>query len=185
MIQAVEVKAGMIVEMEKELFRVVSYQHQKFQQRRPVVTLKLKNIKTGGTLERKFSSDDQLELAHVDRQEMEFLYAGGGNLVFMNPKTYEQIEVPEDMLEGQKGFLKANLLVEVSSRDGAPLSVELPSSVELKVTYTEPSIKKATATNVYKTAKLETGMELQVPGFIEIGNVLKVDTRTGEYISRA
>lgn len=185
MILVTEVRKGMVFELDGHLMTVVDHQHQKMQNRRPIVTLKLKNLKTGLVVERKYSSGETLEMAHLEKREMEFLYATEQEAVFMDTTTYEQISAAPDVVADQIAYLRPNDRVEVSLHDERPVGLILPTAVVLAVTETEPGLKGATVTNVLKPATLETGLKVRVPPFIDIGDKIKVDTRSGEYLSRA
>lgn len=146
--------------------------------------LKLKNLKTGFLNEQRVHPDDKVEKADLDTRPMQYLYRDGEEHVFMDTDNYEQVHLRDEMVGEQMGYLKEGDKAQVVFYEGNPLSLELPASVELKVTQTEPAIKGSTATAQYKGAKLETGIEIQVPPFIGEGERILVDTRSGEYLSR-
>jgi elongation factor P len=152
---------------------------------RAILNLKLKNLKTGAVTPRRFKPEDKVELAYLDKRTMQYLYQEGDGYVFMDKETYDQISLSKDWVGEQILFLKENNDAQVTFYDNKPLSLELPATVELKVTETEPSVKGATAAAQYKPATMETGLKITVPPFIGVGEVLQVDTRTGEYLSRA
>jgi elongation factor P len=152
---------------------------------RAILNLKLKNLKTGAVTPRRFKPEDKVELAYLDKRTMQYLYQEGDGYVFMDKETYDQTTLSREWVGEQILFLKENDDAQVTFYDGRPISLELPATVELKVTETEPSVKGATAAAQYKPATLETGLKITVPPFIGVGEVLQVDTRTGEYLSRA
>jgi elongation factor P len=152
---------------------------------RAILNLKLKNLKTGAVTPRRFKPEDKVELAYLDKRTMQYLYQEGDGYVFMDKETYDQTTLSREWVGEQILFLKENDDAQVTFYDGKPISLELPATVELKVTETEPSVKGATAAAQYKPATLETGLKITVPPFIGVGEVLQVDSRTGEYLSRA
>lgn len=184
MISTNDFKTGVTIELDGEVYVVVDFQHVKPGKGAAFVRSKLKNVKTGGVIEKTFRAGEKIPRAHVDRKDMQYLYNSGDLYYFMDMETYEQIPLQEEQLGDSIKFLKENMQVTVMFFDGASIGVELPTFVELEVTETEPGFKGDTATGGSKPAKLETGAVIQVPLFIEIGDVVKVDTRTGEYISR-
>jgi elongation factor P len=152
---------------------------------RAILNLKLKNLKTGAVTPRRFKPEDKVELAYLDRRPMQYLYQEGDGYVFMDLETYDQITLSKEWVGEQILYLKENDNAQVTFYDGKPLSLELPATVELKVLETEPSVKGATAAAQYKPATLETGLKVVVPPFVGVGEVIQVDSRTGEYLSRA
>jgi elongation factor P len=152
---------------------------------RAILQLKLKNLKTGAVTMNRVRPEDKVEQAYLDKRPMQYLYQEGDEYVFMDLETYDQIHLHREWVGDQILYLKENDNAQVTFYDGKPLSLELPATVELKVVETEPSVKGATAAAQYKPAKLETGLKITVPPFIGVGEVLQVDTRTGEYLSRA
>ncbi len=145
----------------------------------------MRNFRTGTMVEHRFSSEDRVERASLDEQEMEFLYDDGEYYYFMNTETYEQMHLLKDLLGDATNFLTPNLKVNVEFYEGKPISVELPASVDLTVVETEPSLKGATVSNVTKPAKLETGLVVQVPPFIAEGEKIRVSTSESAYLDRA
>jgi elongation factor P len=152
---------------------------------RAILNLKLKNLKTGAVTPRRFKPEDKVELAYLDKRPMQYLYQDGDDYVFMDKETYDQIHLSKEWVGEQILYLKENDDAQVTFYEGKPLSLELPATVELKVVETEPSVKGATAAAQYKPATLETGLKVTVPPFVGEGEVIQVDTRTGEYLSRA
>ena len=152
---------------------------------RAILQLKLRNLKTEAITVNRVRPDDKVELAYLETRDVQYSYKDSDNYIFIDLETYEQIVLPASLIEDQIGLLKENETAKITMYEGKALSLELPASVELKVIETDPSIKGATAAAQYKPATLETGYKIQVPPFIEVGEVIKVDTRTGEYLSRA
>jgi elongation factor P len=152
---------------------------------RAILNLKLKNLKTGAVTPKRFRPEDKVELAYLDKRPMQYLYKENDGYVFMDKETFDQITLSEEMAGEMILYLRENEDAQVTFYDDKPLSLELAATVELKVIETEPSVKGATAAAQYKPATLETGLKLTVPPFIAIGEVIAVDTRTGEYLSRA
>jgi elongation factor P len=152
---------------------------------RAILQLKLKNLKTGSITMNRVRPQDKVEQAYLDKREMQYLYKEGEDYVFMDNETYDQMTLAGDMVGDQMQYMKENTNAQVTFYEGKALSLELPATVELKVTETEPSVKGATAAAQYKPATLETGLKITVPPFVGIGEVIAIDTRTGEYLSRA
>jgi elongation factor P len=152
---------------------------------RAILNLKLKNLKTGAVTPRRFKPEDKVELAYLDKRPMQYLYQEGDGYVFMDKETYDQTALNKEWVGEQILYLKENDDAQVTFYDGKPLSLELPATVELKVVETEPSVKGATAAAQYKPAVLETGLKVVVPPFVGVGEIIQVDTRTGQYLSRA
>jgi elongation factor P len=152
---------------------------------RAILNLKLKNLKTGAVTPRRFRPDDKVELAYLDKREMQYLYQEGDEYVFMDLENYDQIHLNRELVGEQIQYLKENDSAQVTFYDSKPISIELPATVTLKVVETEPSVKGATAAAQYKPATMETGLKITVPPFVNIGELIQVDTRTGEYLSRA
>ncbi|PKK91311.1 MAG: elongation factor P [Candidatus Wallbacteria bacterium HGW-Wallbacteria-1] len=185
MIPATQIRKGMILNMEGQLFKVMDYQHITPGNWRAIIHTKLRNIATGNQKELRLSSSDKVDQAFLDEKEMEYLYNDGENYFFMDTESYEQISIPKDFLESVIPFMKENDKVQIELYEDKPVGVDIANIVELEVTYTEPGAKGNTATNVTKPATTETGYELNVPIFVTIGDRLRIDTRTGEYIERA
>jgi len=184
MISAGDFRNGVTFEMDGQVYQVVEFQHVKPGKGSAFVRTKLKNVITGATIERTFSPTDKMPRAQVERKEMEYLYNDGTLYYFMDTETYEQIPLGEDKLGNALQFVKENMVVTILSFKGEVFGVEPPTFVELKVTHTEPGFKGDTATNATKPATLETGATIKVPLFVEEGDVVRVDTRTGEYMER-
>jgi elongation factor P len=185
MIQATQLRAGMAVLHEGNLCRVLSVQHITPGNWRGMVQAKLRNLKTGNSFEYRFRSEDRVERADLEQHEMEFLYASGDEHHFMNTGTYEQVALRREDLGAAIDYLIPNIRVMVEFYEGRAVGVELPLTVDLKVVDTPPGLKGATASNSGKPATLETGLLIQVPQFIEVGEVVRVDTAEGKYLERA
>jgi elongation factor P len=179
-----DLKNGMVLDLDGQLWSVVWFQHHKPGKGNTVVRTKLKHVLTGKVVDRTFNSDTKVETASVDRREMQYLYHDGDGFVFMDTGDYSQLTIPDDTVGEAKNFLLENQLATVALHDGTPLFVELPASVELDITYTEPGLQGDRSTGGTKPATLETGLVIQVPLFIVTGEKVKVDTRDGSYISR-
>jgi elongation factor P len=185
MISATDVRKGQVLRHEGALWVVYDTLHITKGNKRGFVNIKMRNLQTGAMIEEKFGSDVRFETAFIEQKEMEYLYAEGDHLVFMDLETYDQVPLAKDLVGDDLRWLKPNTTVKVNWCDQRPIGVELPHVIELRVTQTEPAIKGATVTNVYKPATLETGAVVQVPPFVDPGEVIRVDTRTGEYVGRA
>ncbi|HIS98696.1 MAG TPA: elongation factor P [Candidatus Faecaligallichristensenella faecipullorum] len=184
MITAGDFRKGVTVEMDNGIWTIVDFQHVKPGKGAAFVRTKIKNIVTGAVLERTFNPTDKMPRAHIETKEMQYMYNDGDLYYFMDMETYDQIPLSKDQVEDAMNFVKENTNVTVRFFKGSPFSVEAPNFVELEVTHTEPGFKGDTASNTTKPATVETGYVLQVPLFVEIGDVLNIDTRTGEYMSR-
>lgn len=177
-------KNGLVLKIDNKLQQIIEFQHVKPGKGPAFVRTKLKDVVSGKVVDKTFNAGVKVETATVDRRDMTYLYNDGTNLVFMDDKTYDQVELAPHLLGEGARFLLENTTVQISFHEGEPLFGELPVAVELKVEHTDPGLQGDRSTGGTKPATLETGAEIQVPLFIETGNVLKVDTRTGEYISR-
>jgi elongation factor P len=176
---------GVTIELDGQVFSVIEFQHVKPGKGSAFVRTKLRNVKTGAVVERTFNAGEKLPRAHLDRHEMQFLYVNGDEYTFMDTETFEQVTLTAEQLGDALHFLKENMTIGMMQYQGSLIGVDLPNSVELKVIETDPGLKGDTATGGQKPAKLETGYVVRVPLFIEVGDVLIVDTRSGEYLSRA
>jgi len=185
LIPATQLRPGMIVKHQNDLFRVATVVHVTPGNWRGMVQTKLRNLRSGTQMENRFRSEDKVDRITLEQHEMEFLYEADGQYHFMNTENFEQLELDEEALGDGVKFLTQNLRVMVEFYEGKPMGVSLPKTVDLAVTHTEPSIKGATVNNVLKPATVETGAVVQVPGFVAIGDVIRVDTESGEYMSRA
>lgn len=185
MIQATQLKRGMCIKHQGDLYRVVEAQHKTPGNLRGMVQAKIRNLKSGSISDHRFRSVDTVERAILDESEMEFLYQEGDMYHFMNNETYEQIGLSAEVLGEAVSYLIPNIKLKVEMWEGRPVGIELPLTVEMKVMETEPAIKGATVSNVGKPARMETGLIVQVPPFINEGDVIRVDTDSGAYIERA
>ena len=185
MISTSDLKNGTIFEYDNNIWQVVWFQHHKPGKGGAMMRLKLKNLKTGAIIERTFKSGEKFRAVNLVRKRKQYLYTNGNEVHFMDTENYEDMGVQKDQLDGVVEFLMENMEVDALYLDGEFLNIQLPPSVQLKVTQTVPGVKGDTATNVMKPATLETGLEIQVPGFIKEGDVVKVDTRSKSYIERA
>lgn len=185
MISVNDFRTGLTIEMDGELFSVVDFMHVKPGKGAAFVRSKLKNIRTGYTMEKTFNAGEKVNLARIDNSEMQYLYKSDQDYVFMDTKTYDQLTLSEESLGDSIKYLKENMIVTVQRYEGKPLGVSLPNTVELEVVETDPGFKGDTATGGSKPAKLETGAMVTVPLFINIGDLLQIDTRTGEYLRRS
>jgi len=184
MVTALQLKVGNVILLEGELYRVISLKHVVKQQRRGFISAKLKGLTTGVSLERRFRSGDRVDLAILDTREMEFLYRAGTVYVFMDVETYEQISLDQELLGDATKYLTPNERVTVQYHERNPVGVEVPLFVALKIEETEPPLKGATATASPKTAKLETGLVVRVPQFLQIGDTVRIDTRNDSFVER-
>jgi elongation factor P len=180
-----DLRTGVTVEVDGDVFTVVEFLHVKPGKGSAFVRTKLKNVKTGAVLERTFRAGEKLPRAHVEYKELQYLYHTGGEYVFMDANTYEQVNLPKDILGDAVKWLKEQDSVGLQYYQGQVIGVELPNFVELAVTETAPGFKGDTATGGSKPATLETGAVVQVPFFVNVGDKIRVDTRTGLYLSRA
>lgn len=185
MISSNDFRTGVTIEIDNDVWQVVDFQHVKPGKGAAFVRAKLKNLRTGAVVERTFNAGEKMPKAHVDNRQMQYLYESGGSYVFMDNETYEQIELSADTLGNAINFLKENMTISILMFQGSIIGVELPNSVELEVVETDPGIRGDTATGGTKPAKLETGYVVKVPLFINVGDILRVDTRNGQYIERA
>lgn len=184
MISANDLRTGITFEIDGDLYVVVSYQHVKPGKGSPFVRVKVKNLNTGNIIEKTYRPEEKFKKAFLERKSMQYLYKEGTNFVFMDLETYEQFYLPEEDAEEAGNYLKENLEIEVVFYKDKPVSVELPTFVELEVIETEPGVKGDTATSAMKPATVETGYKLSVPLFVNKGDVIRIDTRTGEYLER-
>lgn len=185
MISVNDFKTGLTIEVDGDIFTVIEFQHVKPGKGAAFVRSKLRNLRNGNIVEKTFRAGENVERAHIENRTMQYLYASGNEHTFMDNETYDQITLSSDQIQWELNFLKENMNVKVMSYEGEILGVSLPNSVELKVIEAEPGVKGNTATGATKNAKLETGYTVQVPLFINEGDVLLIDTSEGRYISRA
>jgi elongation factor P len=179
-----DLKNGMTLDLDGTLFQVVEFQHVKPGKGGAFVRTKLRNVRTGAVLERTFNAGVKVGLAIVERKEMQYLYRDGDNLFFMDMETYDQVPVPADVAGDSPNYLAEGSTAQVAMHQGVPIAVELPASVVLTINETQGAVRGDTRTNVLKPATTQTGYVVQVPLFVETGERVKVDTRSGTYIER-
>jgi len=184
-IKASDLRRGMGVEYQGQVWVVFSTEHVAKGNKRSYMQIELKNATSGQLIKERFRVGDELEEAFFNRKSMQYLFSDGSKHVVMDTETFEQTEIPDELIGDKAIYLTAEMILEVSFVQSQPISVELPNTVELKVVDTPPQIKGATATNQLKDAVCEGGARVKVPPFVENGTVIKVDTRSGEYLSRA
>jgi elongation factor P len=184
MIDVNELRKGVTFTMDGELFKVVDYQHYKPGRGKAVIRTRLRNLRSGSTIDRTFTSGDRVQDIRLDNQTVQYLYSDGEFYHFMDVRTYEQFPLPNGVLEDAKPYLVENMEIELSSYEGERLDVELPITVDLKVIDAPPGFAGDTAQGATKEVTLETGLKISVPLFISEGDVLRIDTRTGRYLTR-
>ena len=184
MIDAGELRKGVVVELDGDIYQVLEYQHVKLQQRQPVVKLKLRGVRSGNLIERNFQSGDKVATVFLEHRPVQYLYNDDHLYYFMDNETYEQFVLTPAQIGDETRFLKEGLALEILTCNGNTITIELPVSVELRVAETDPGFKGDRATAGTKPAKLETGVTLQVPLFINTGDLLRINTRTGAYLEK-
>jgi elongation factor P len=180
-----DLKNGMGLDLPEGLFTVIEFQHVQPGKGPAFVRTKLKNVRTGRTLEKTYRADEKLEHAYIEKREMQYLYRDGNDFVFMDSSTYEQMTVSEESLGDAANFLLPSGIAHIQSYKDEVVGVDLPASVELEVTETEPGLQGDRVSGALKPATVETGAVVQVPLFVNVGDKIKVDTRTGDYLTRA
>ncbi|MBW8348084.1 elongation factor P [Bacillus sp. IITD106] len=185
MISVNDFRTGLTIETDGGIWRVIDFQHVKPGKGAAFVRSKLRNLRTGAIQEKTFRAGEKVERAQIDNKTMQYLYANGNMHVFMDNETYEQIELPASQIEYELKFLLENMQVHIIMYQGETLGVELPNTVELEVVETDPGIKGDTASGGSKPAKMETGLVVQVPFFVNAGDKLVINTSDGSYVSRA
>lgn len=185
MVTAGDFKNGVTFEMDGNVFQVIEFQHVKPGKGAAFVRTKMKNVITGAVIERSFSPTDKFDSAYIERKDMQYSYSDGDLYYFMDMESYDMMPLNKDVLPDSFAFVKEEMMCKLVSYKGKVFSVEPPTFVELEVTDTDPGFAGNTATNTLKPATLETGASIKVPLFINVGDVIKIDTRTGEYLSRA
>ena len=184
-IQATRVKKGMLIKMGEDLYRILEFQHVTPGNLRGFVRVKMRNIRNGALADNRFRSEDMVERATLDEREMQYLYHDGDDFYFMDTETFDQIHISSEALGDSVSYLKPEMTISVEFYGTEPVGVELPQTVDLKVLETAPGIKGATASAQVKPATLETGLVVNVPPFVNNGDMIRVSTETGEYLSRA
>ena len=185
MVSTNDLKNGMVLNIEGNLWQVLFFQHHKPGKGQAVVRTKLRNVRSGAVVERTFNAGVKVDQAVLDKREMSYLYHDGDSWIFMDAQTYDQMPIEETVLGEGKQWLVENQPVFVAMYEGKPISVELPAAVELAIKHTDPGVKGDRVSGATKPATLETGVTIQVPLFVGPGDRVKVDTRTGEYLTRA
>ncbi len=175
---------GLNIKVDNEIYTVIWFQHHKPGKGGAVMRTKMKNVRSGVIIERTFKAGEKFESVEIERRKKQYMYSTGENIVFMDMETYEEVHIPKKQLGEDIRFLKENIEVEGLYIGEEFLGIELPTFVELEVTHTEPGIRGDTVSNVMKPAIVETGTEVEVPLFVDVGDVVKIDTRTGEYVER-
>jgi len=184
MVSVNDFKRGMVIKLDGDIYSVLEYQHVKPARGAAFVRSKLRSLTRGSIIDKTFKGGEKVEDARIENREMQYLYDEGDALVFMDTESYEQESIPREFVGDILDYIKESDLVTITVYEGKPISIEPPTFVELKVVYAEPGIRGDTATNVLKPVKLETGAEVRVPLFINQDDVIKIDTRTGEYVER-
>lgn len=184
MVDAGSFKNGITLLYDNKVWQVVEFQHVKPGKGSPFVRTKLKNVIDGGVFETSFRPSEKFPLAHIDKSEYQYLYSDGDFFYFMNTENYEQVQLTEDAIGDALKFVKENDMCKLCSYNGNVFAIEPPMFVELEITETEPGVKGDTATGATKPATVETGAQVMVPLFVNLGDKIKIDTRTGEYLSR-
>jgi elongation factor P len=185
MVSAGDFRNGLTIQYENQIYSVVEFQHVKPGKGAAFVRTKLKNLKTGAVVEKTFRPTEKMPKAHIERKDMQYLYNDGELFHFMDVETYDQIAINKDQIGDTLKFVKENDMVKILSHEEAVFGIEPPLFVELDIIHTEPGVKGDTATGATKPAEVETGATVYVPLFVNIGDKIKIDTRTGEYLSRA
>lgn len=184
MISVNDFQNGMTIVLDGTVYQIMEFQHFKMGRGGAMVRTKLKDVKEGRVIEKTFRGGEKIERAHVQGREHQFLYREGDNFIFMDMETFEQISLGSDLMGDSINYLKENMNITVTMYEGKPIGIELPLTVELEVVETPPGIRGNTVSGGSKPATLETGAVVQVPLFINVGDVIQVDTRTGEYLTR-
>jgi elongation factor P len=180
-----DMRPGQTLDIDGTLFTIVNYQHVKPGKGQAFVKTKLKNVRSGAVVDRTFRADEKVNLAVLDKREMQYLYEDDAGLVFMDNESYEQVHVDPELLGEARKFLKDGTVCLIPVYEGTPVGADLPVTIELEITETEPGLKGDRVAGALKPATVETGATVQVPLFVTIGDKIKVDTRSGEYLSRA
>ena len=184
MLSPTELKKGTVIELDGKPFRVVDYNQKVVGRGGSIVNVRIKNLIDGGVVSRTFKGQERVESAEVNKQTVQYLYNDGSNYFFMDPETFEQFELSSDLVDDASSYLKEGDNIILQSFNGATINVELPKNVYLQVTYCEDVVKGDTTSSVLKDATVETGLKVKVPAFIKNGDIISVDTETGEYRER-
>lgn len=183
--QATELRPGMVIKHNNELFAIHRSEHRTPGNWRGFVQARMRNLRSGAMIDHRFRSEDTVERAVIDEVEMQYLYSDGDSYYFMNTSNYEQVHLHKDVVGARARYLVPDVTISVEFYEGDPVDIKLPPTVDLKVVETEPGLRGASATNVMKPAKLETGLVVQVPPFVNTGEKIRVDTTEGTYLERA
>jgi elongation factor P len=183
--QANDLRPGMVIKHNNELFSIYRAEHRTPGNLRAFVQARMRNLRTGAISDHRFRSTDDVERAIIDETEMQYLYSDGDSYCFMNTATFDQVHIHKEVIADRAQFLVPDVMLKVEYYEGRPIDIQLPATVDLKVVETEPGIKGGSATNVGKPAKLETGLVVQVPPFIGEGETIRIDTIEGKYLERA
>ena len=184
MIDSNRLRKGTTFEIGSDIFKVLDFSHNKTARGGATIRTKIQNLRSGAITEKTFNSGEKVQDIRLDHQEVQFLYSDGPLYYFMNTETYEQPALSEDVLTEVIPYLSDGLVVKLSSYEGESIDIELPTSVDLEVTYAEPGVAGDTATDASKLVKVSTGMEVQTPLFVNEGDTIRIDTRTGQYMTR-
>ena len=184
MIDVNELRKGVTFELDGSLYKVLDYSHNKTGRGNASIRVKARNLRSGSTIEKTFQSGDRVQDARLDFHNVQYLYHDGDFYHFMDNETFDQPAIKAEMLGDSAGFLKEGMECKLTFYDGEPLDIELPTSVDLRVVSSETAIRGDTATGVTKKVRVETGVEVQVPNFVKVGDTIRVDTRTGVYLTR-
>ena len=179
-----DIKNGTVLDLDGQLWQVLWFQHHKPGKGNTVVRTKIKHVVSGKVVDRTVPADTKIDTATVDRSDMQYLYNDGEAYIFMDTETYEQVHINDAIIGDAKDYMLEGMMINVASHQGEPLYIELPTSVDLEITYTEPGLQGDRSTGGTKPATVETGKQIQVPLFITTGEKVKVDTRTGDYLGR-
>lgn len=183
--QATEMRPGIVIRHNNELYSVHKTEHRTPGNKRGFVQARMRNLRSGSMIDHRFRSEDEVERAVIDEVEMQYLYTGGDAYHFMNTANYEQVHLPKDVIGDRALYFVPEVMIKVEFYEGRPVDIQLPPTVDLKVVETEPAIKGGSVTNVMKPAKLETGLVVQVPPFVNEGETIRVDSAQGTYLERA
>ncbi|HHI02053.1 MAG: elongation factor P [Candidatus Marinimicrobia bacterium] len=179
-----DIKNGLIINLNNNLLRVIEFQHVKMARGGARIRTKLKNIQTGQIIDNTFRSGEKLDVVRLEANEMQYLYHDGNNYIFMNTETYEQVPLEEEIFKEASQYIKENEIVKILFHGNKAVDIEIPPHVNLQITETEPGMKGDTVTGATKNAVLETGLNVQVPLFLNVGDTVRIDTRTGAYVER-
>lgn len=180
-----DLRPGMVINHNNELFSIHKAEHRTPGNLRAFVQARMRNLRTGALSDHRFRSEDTVERAVIDEVDMQYLYSDGDMFYFMNTDTYEQYHLSREVVGDRAQYMMPDVILKIDFYDGRPIDISLPATVDLKVVETEPGIKGASATNVTKAAKMETGLVVQVPPFIDEGEVIRIDTSNGSYLARS